>query len=59
MQGRVFGSLICTSVMDKLAKIFYKDKKLLYTYKSEVKEPVLGMVDDVLCVAKCGSDAVL
>ena len=28
-------------------------------YKNEVKVPVLGMVDDVLCVAKCGSDAVL
>ena len=59
MQGTVFGSLICTSVMDKLAKIFYKDEKLLYTYKSEVNVPVLGMVDDVLWVAKCGSDAVL
>ena len=59
MQGTVFGSIICTSVMDKLAKIFYQDEKLLYTYKNEVKVPVLGMVDDVLCVAKCGSDAVL
>ena len=37
MQGTFFGSPICTSVMDKLAKIFYKDKKQLYTYKSEVK----------------------
>ena len=59
MQGTAFGSLICTSVMDKLAKMFYKDDKLLYTYKSEVKVPVLGMVDDVLCVAKCGSEAVV
>ena len=32
MQGTVFGSLICTSVMDKLAKLFYSDEKLLYKY---------------------------
>ena len=31
MQGTVFGSIICTSVMDKLAKIFYQDKKNYYT----------------------------
>ena len=30
MHGTVFGSLICTAVMDKLAKIFYSDKILLY-----------------------------
>ena len=33
MQGTVFGSLICTSVMDKLAQIFYKDEDLVYKYK--------------------------
>ena len=31
MQGTLFGSIICTAVVDKLAKIFYSDKKnLLY-----------------------------
>ena len=30
MQGTVFGSIICTSVMDKLAKVFYQDKSLMY-----------------------------
>ena len=58
MQGSVFGSLICTAVMDKLAKIFYKDKNLLYRYKGEVEVPVLGMVDDVLCVTKCSNSSV-
>ena len=32
MQGTVFGSLICTAVMDKLGKIFYNDEALLYNY---------------------------
>ena len=59
MQGTVFGSLICTAVMDKLAKIFYKDSKLLYKYKGKVDVPVLGMVDDVLNVASCTEQAVL
>ena len=53
MQGTVFGSIICTSVIDKLAKIFYQDKVILYKYKGEVEVPVLGMVDDVLAVNKC------
>ena len=58
MQGTVFGSLICTAVMDKLAKLFYSDENLLYKYKNIVNVPVLGMVDDVLNVAKCSSSAV-
>ena len=33
MQGTVFGSIMRTSVMDKLAKAFYQDKNLLYKYK--------------------------
>ena len=52
MQGTVFGSIICTSVMDKLAKIFYKNPDLVYKYKEKVDVPVLGMVDDVLSVFK-------
>ena len=58
MQGTVFGSLICTTVMDKLAKIFDSDTTFLYKYNNEVKVPILGMVDDVLCVARCSSEAV-
>ena len=58
MQGSVFGSLICTSIMDKLAKMFYKDKNLLYMYKGEVEVPILGMVDGVLSVAKCSNTVV-
>ena len=59
MQGTVFGSIICTSVIDKLAKIFYQDKNLLYKYKGVVEVPILGMVDDVLNVAKCSEQTVM
>ena len=58
MQGTVFGSLICTAVMDRLAKIFYSDNKLSYKYKNKINVPVLGMVDDVMSVAKCSSSSV-
>ena len=58
MQGSVFGSLICTTVMDKLAQIFYNDKQLVYKYKGKVEVPILGIVDDVLCVAKCSNKVV-
>ena len=59
MQGTVFGSLICTSVIDKLSKILYSDSKLLYKYRGEVEVPILGMVDDVLNLATCSEQAVL
>ena len=59
MQGTVFGSLICSSVMDKLAKIFYSDRKLLYKYEGEVNVPTLGIIDGVLNVATCTEQAVL
>ena len=59
MQGTVFDSLICSAVMDKLAKVFYKDENLLYKYKNTVNIPVLGMVDDVLSVSKCSSASVI
>ena len=59
MQGTVFGSIICTAVIDKLAKIFYGNKDIIYKYKREVEVPILGMVDDVLAVNRCSNEAVM
>ena len=59
MQGTVFGSLSCTAVVDKLAKIFYSDKNLLYFYNDKVEVPILGMVDDVINVNKCSNKTVV
>ena len=44
--------------MDKPGKISYKNEELLYKYKIQVKIPSLGMVDDVLSITKCSTDAV-
>ena len=30
MQGSVFGTIMCTAVMDKLAKIFYSEPTIVY-----------------------------
>lgn len=58
MQGRVWGGLMCTSTMDKLCKLVYKDKNLVYKYRGIVEVPPLEMVDDVITVSKCGTTSV-
>lgn len=40
MQGRVWGGLMCTSTMDKLCKLVYKDKNLVYKYRGIVEVPL-------------------
>ena len=53
MQGSVWGSLFCTTTMEKLGKLCYENKELLYKYKNVVDVPPLGMVDDILSIQKC------
>ena len=50
MQGSVWGTLKCTTTMDKMNKIAMADKSLQYNYKGDSNIPigVLGMVDDTL-----------
>ena len=54
MQGTVWGSLFCTTTMDKLPKMIYNTPELIYKYKGEVDVPPLEMVDDILTVQNCG-----
>ena len=49
MQGTVWGSLFCTSTMDKLGKQVYNMPEMCYNYKG-VLVPPLGMVDDIITV---------
>ena len=42
MQGTVWAVLMCTATMDKLGKIAYEDKNLLYKYRNEVDVPPIG-----------------
>jgi Pyruvate/2-oxoacid:ferredoxin oxidoreductase gamma subunit len=56
MQGSVWGSLKCTTQMDKLNKICKEKNSLQYHYKRDtnITIGVLGMVDDTLVPAECG-----
>ena len=56
MQGSVWGSLKCTASMDTLNRIILEHKELTYKYRSDpnIEIGVLGMVDDNLCISKCG-----
>ena len=58
MQGTVWGSLFCTTSMDKLGQMSYENDDILYKYKNEVCIPSLGMVDDILSIQKCSMDSV-
>ena len=60
MQGSVWGSLKCTTNMDKLNKLTLTVKQLQYKYKGDPNIPigVLGMVDDTLGVSNCGNDSI-
>ena len=59
MQGSVWGSLKCTSSMDRLNKIILPQDNLTYHYKGDpsVKIGVLGMVEDNLAIGKCGTSS--
>ena len=57
MQGGVFGSLQCTTSIDKLAKEVYSRPELLYRYKGIAAVPPLLMVDDILTISECSPTA--
>ena len=54
----IWGSLLCTTTMDKLGKLFYESDDLVYMYKGAVSVPALCMVDDILAVQKCSERSV-
>ena len=60
MQGSVWGSLKCTSVMDRLNKIMLSKEGLQYNYRGDENIPigVMSMVDDTLQVQECGTKSV-
>ena len=57
MQGSVWGSLKCTSTMEKLGMFKYKND-MCYKYKGIVDVPSLGMVDDICDISECGNKSV-
>ena len=59
MQGEIFGPLCCSVTVDTFGKECLQNGKNLYYYKGKVGIPPLAMIDDLLCVSKCGIKSVL
>ena len=59
MQGENFGPLCCSVQVDTFGKECTEKNQLLYQYKGEVGVPPLAMVDDLVCISKCGINSVL
>ena len=58
MQGSVWGSLKCTTSMDRLNKVALSDKSLQYKWDPNFPIGVLGFVDDTLGVSECGNNSI-
>ena len=53
-QGDPWGSIECSCMVDSLGKESLKPELNPYQYKGKVNVPLLGMVDDMLCISKSG-----
>ena len=60
LQGSVWGSLKCTTLMDTLNKIILPLSQMTYRYKGDqnIELGVLGMVDNNLAIGNCGISSV-
>ena len=60
LQGLIWGSLKCTTLMDTLNRIILPQEHLIYNSKGDPKVEigVLGMVDDNLAIHKCGISSI-
>ena len=57
MQGTVWGPLMATVTMDKLAKQVNENQSVSYKYKQEVEVGPLEMIDDILTITKCQDES--
>ena len=58
MQGTVITSIKCSIQIDTLGKECLSSGEGLFKYKDCLPVPPLGLVDDVLSIAKCGTDSI-
>ena len=58
MQGTVITSIKCSIQIDTLGKECLSTGEGIFKYKNCLPVQPLGMVDDVLGIAKCGTDSI-
>ena len=54
-QGGTWGSLLCSNSIDSVCRKASSRSEHIYFYKNKAPVFILGMVDDILGVSKCGS----
>ena len=59
MQGENLAPLECSVQVDTYGKECLEQDKYLFRYRNIIPVPALSMVDDLLCISKCGIDSVL
>ena len=59
MQGENLAPLECSVQVDTYGKECLEQDKYLFRYRDIIPVPALSMVDDLLCISKCGIDSVL
>ena len=57
MQGTVLAPLKCSTQIDSIGRDCFETNAGLFKYKGCVSIPPLSMIDDILAVAECTSDA--
>ena len=53
MQGSVWGSLFCTTTMDKLGEMAYQDESLLYLYVCRHERKTKNVREPIFMKQKC------
>ena len=56
-QGGTFGPIECSNSIDKIGQKCFNEGEHLFSYKKMVNILPLSYVDDLLNLAKCGSDS--
>jgi hypothetical protein len=50
--------MYCTATMDNLAKLVYRDQRIVFMYKGEPLVPPLEMIHDVHTISKCSPTSI-
>ena len=58
LQGSVFGPLKCCVQIDTLGRDCLAQDKCLHRYKDTISVPPLALIDDIITINKCDSDAI-
>ena len=58
LQGSVFGPIKCSVQVDTLGRDCLTRNVGLYTYKNVVAVPALAMIDDIIAITNCNSNAI-